>query len=77
MRPLPLPLPEAKKTWIEIVLLDERRRPNAKEPYRVMVPDGSPRSGTLDENGFARIDGIDAGSCKVTFPEIDGREWGR
>jgi hypothetical protein len=32
-------------------------------------------SGTLDENGFARVEGIDPGQCKVTFPDLDKDAW--
>ena len=31
--------------------------------------------GTLDNNGFARVDGIDPGTCKITFPELDKDAW--
>lgn len=57
--------------------VDEDDRPIAHEPFRVIVPDGSPRTGTLNERGFARIDGIDPGTCDVTVPDIDAREWRR
>lgn len=75
--PLPKPLPGTTKTWIEIVLVDDKERPVANERFAVKVPDGTTRTGRLDERGFVRIDGIDAGPCDVTFPDIDGREWGR
>ena len=64
-----------KKHWIEIELLDEEGKPAAGERYRVTVPDGTNQEGTLDEKGFARVDGIDPGTCKVTFPELDKEAW--
>ncbi len=67
--------PETTTTWIEIVLLDEHDVPIGFEAYQVTLPDGSMRSGALDERGFARVDGIERGVCDVTFPRIDGREW--
>jgi len=68
--------PTAQTTWIEIVLLDQDGVPVADEPYTLVLPDGGRRSGQLDERGFARVDGIVAGVCDVSFPRIDGREWG-
>jgi hypothetical protein len=34
-------------------------------------------TGVLDETGFARIDGLPAGECRVSFPLIDKREWSK
>ncbi|MFO0614298.1 MAG: hypothetical protein U0414_17045 [Polyangiaceae bacterium] len=73
------PKPEiepTKTTWIEIVLLDDSGAPAAGERYALVLPIGQPRNGVLDERGFARVDGIPSGPCDVSFPEIDGREWG-
>jgi type VI secretion system secreted protein VgrG len=67
-----------KKSWIEIQLLDEEGTPVASEKYRVTLPDGETMAeGTLDEKGLARIDGIDPGTCKITFPELDKAAWKR
>jgi len=65
-----------KKSWIEINLVDDEGEPVAGERYRVTLPDGSTiAEGTTDEKGFARVNNIDPGTCKVTFPNIDGRAW--
>jgi hypothetical protein len=61
----------APKTWIEIELLTEDRKPVPYEKYRIKVPEGFVAEGALDANGRARIDGIDPGICEVSFPEID------
>jgi type VI secretion system secreted protein VgrG len=68
---------EEKKThWIEIKLVDTENNPVPGEPYRVTLPDGKTvAEGTLDEKGFARIQGIDPGTCKVTFPKLDESAW--
>lgn len=59
------------KTWIEIELLDEDGLPIPGEAYEIHLPDGRLASGTLDENGFARIEGIDPGDCTIHYPNLD------
>jgi len=66
---------EKKKNFVEIVLKDEEGQPVPGEKYQVKLPDGSVAEGTLDENGFARIDGIDPGQAEITFPELDQESW--
>jgi hypothetical protein len=64
------------KTYIEIKLEDTEGRPVAGESYKVTLPDGQTvAEGTLDQNGFARIDGVDPGQCQVTFPNMDKTVW--
>jgi hypothetical protein len=67
--------PVEKKTWVAIELLDDKGIPVGAEPYSILLPDGSTQSGTLDAQGRARVDGIDPGTCEVSFPRIDQREW--
>ncbi len=64
-----------KKSWIEIELVDAEDRPVSGEKYRITLPDGSTAEGTLDANGFARVEGFDEGSCKVCFVDLDGQCW--
>lgn len=69
---------EKKKSWIEIELLTKKGKPVSGEPYKVTLPDGATvAEGTLDERGFARVEGIDPGTCKVTFPKLDKKTWNR
>jgi hypothetical protein len=68
---------EKRTSWIEIELVDEEGRPVARERYRVELPGGSIREGRLDVNGLARIDGIEPGTCKISFPDLDARKWQR
>jgi type VI secretion system secreted protein VgrG len=64
-----------KKTWIEIVLVDEQNDPIPGEPYSITLPDNTVASGTLDEKGFARVEGFDPGTCQVSFPNLDQDAW--
>jgi len=65
-----------KKSWIEIELLDQKKKPVAGEPYRVILADGTTAAkGTLDEKGMARIEGIDPGTCTVSFPRRHHTCW--
>ncbi len=66
----------AETSWIEIEMVDENGDPVPGECYRVTLPDGETcAEGTLDENGFAHIDGIDPGNCQITFPNLDQDAW--
>jgi len=65
-----------KKSWIEIELVDEEDNPVPGERYRITLPDGETLAeGTLDQKGFARVEGIDPGTCKITFPSLDKDAW--
>ena len=65
-----------KKSWIEIEMVDESNQPVPGQPYRVLLPDGqTAATGTLDEKGFARIEGIEPGDCQVSFPTLDQDAW--
>ena len=67
---------EKEKDWIEIVLKDkDTGEPIAGEYYECSMPDGSVQSGTLDQKGFARIEGVDPGTCNVTFPRQHEKNW--
>ena len=64
-----------KKSWIAIKLVDEDGLCIPGEEYRITLPDGTAVEDYLDEKGFARVDGIDPGTCQVTFPELDKEAW--
>jgi|SRR5260370_20047471 type VI secretion system secreted protein VgrG len=64
-----------KKSWIEIKLVDLEGLPVPGEKYKITLPDDSVAEGTLNEKGFARVEGFDPGSCKVTFPTRDKTTW--
>jgi hypothetical protein len=74
--PKPAP-PRATKprTWIAIELVDDKDKPIPNERFRIELPDGSYAEGRLDGAGKARLNDIDPGTCQVTFPDMDGKEW--
>jgi hypothetical protein len=63
------------RTWVSIELLDDAGDPVRDIAFELELPDGSKRSGRLDERGRARFDGIKPGECKLSFPDIDASEW--
>jgi uncharacterized protein (DUF2345 family) len=63
--------PPNKKDWIEIVLMDDNQQPVAGEPYSIQLPDGSIVEGKLGEDGRARHEGIQKGTCQVKFPRLE------
>jgi len=66
-----------KEHWIEIELYDEETgEPVPGEEYWVKDPDGVDRRGYLDENGFAREEGIqNPGNCQIQFPRLEKQAW--
>ncbi|MBZ4420680.1 carboxypeptidase-like regulatory domain-containing protein [Myxococcus sp. RHSTA-1-4] len=67
--------PPAEMTWLAIELKDEEGKPVPYARYVVTLPDGGTREGTLNKNGYARVDGVNPGQCQVSFPELDGQSW--
>lgn len=66
---------EIATSWIEIKLIDEADQPVAGAWYKLVCADDSVRYGTLDPKGFARVERIPPGSCKVSFPNLDEEAW--
>jgi hypothetical protein len=66
-----------KLVWISIELRDKQGHPVPGEGYEIDLPDGTTRSGNLDDKGKAREDGIIPGQCKVRFPRLHNTEWKR
>jgi hypothetical protein len=69
------PVPAKPTTWIGVRLMGADDRPIANERYRITAPDGAIREGRLDDAGEIVLDGIDPGTCRVSFPDLDAREW--
>lgn len=64
-----------KEDWIGIELKDDAGNPIAGERFLMTLPDGTEIGGELDNLGKARIEGIAPGTCQISFPERDVREW--
>jgi type VI secretion system secreted protein VgrG len=67
----PPPEEVAALSWIEIELVDEDDKPVPGEAYEVTLSDQTVAGGTLDEKGFARVEGVPPGQCTITFPNRD------
>jgi hypothetical protein len=63
------------RTWIEVQLVGEDGKPIHGEAWTITIPGGKAFQGTLDASGVARVDGIPAGTCQVTFPKLDKEAW--
>jgi len=59
------------KSWIEIVLEGNSGQPVPGKQYIVHLPDGSQRSGTLNQDGWAREEDVSPGPIQIEFPELD------
>jgi len=58
------------KDWIEIELTDDEGTPIPGKKYKLLLPDGTEREGTLDGNGHAREENIPPGPVDVDFPDV-------
>ena len=64
-----------KPDWVAIELVTPQGQPVPREPFAIELPDGKRVFGKLDNLGRIRVEGVEPGACKVTFPERDGKEW--
>jgi len=72
--PLQAGIPCGQRTWFQIRLIDTKGNPIPNWPYLLTLPDGSTRTGTLDAEGVAGVEGIDPGKCTVEFPGLSPRD---
>lgn len=66
---LPSNILDEPPTFIELNYLHDDETPVSGAPYRVEFADGSVREGVLDENGFARLEGVPKGQAHVYYGE--------
>jgi len=64
-----------KKHWVEIALVDKEGNPVPGQNYEIKLPDGSTVTGSTDDKGSARVEGIDPGNCQIKFPTLDKTVW--
>ena len=58
------------KDWYEIMLRDTSGRPVPDANYSARLADGSERTGTLDSDGYARLEDVPPGGVEVDFPDV-------
>jgi hypothetical protein len=61
---------EEPTDFIEVELRGSDGEPLANEQFELILADGSNQSGTLDANGFARVEGVAPGEARITFPRL-------
>jgi hypothetical protein len=59
------------KDWVDISLTDENGEPMADAKYKLILPNGSEREGTLDSNGHAREKNIPPGPVDIKFTDSE------
>ena len=65
----------SKKSWVEVLLRDQDNKPLVGEEIAIELQDGSIVNCVTNPRGKIRIEGIDPGSCKVRFPNLDESSW--
>lgn len=68
---------EEEMTWIEIELVDQEGKPVPGEAYKIVTSDNKTKGGRLNDKGFARVEPVKKGDCKVSFPNLDKRAWSK
>lgn len=58
------------KDWIRIELHDHEGKPLLNEKYTLVLADGTQKNGTLNAEGYAKIDGVPPGNYHVFFPDV-------
>lgn len=61
--------------WVAIALVDEDDHPVPEARYRITLPDGVIKEGRLNAAGTARLEDVQPGNCKISFPDYDGDDW--
>jgi len=65
----------AQQDWVEIKIEYEDGSPFDGNCV-IELPGGRKTDGSPDADGVVRVDGIDPGGCKVSFPNVDADAWG-
>jgi hypothetical protein len=65
-----------EKAALEIHVVDLNQKPQEGLAFKIAMPDGGSASGKLDKEGRGRAKSASPGVFTVTFPELDGEDWG-
>jgi hypothetical protein len=74
-RPPEAAAPKTELSWIAIEVVDDEGKPVPNVKYRIELPDFSTREGRTDAQGKYKLTGIEPGTCKISFPELDKEAW--
>ncbi|MFO7565658.1 MAG: hypothetical protein R6X02_23650 [Enhygromyxa sp.] len=66
---------EREDDWIEVELIGEDDQGIAGVRCVLTLPDGRTLTRTTDRFGLIRVEGIAAGECSISFPELDEEAW--
>lgn len=69
------PLKDKKPGWIEFKVVDEKGKPLSGHRYRLELADDNVAEGIVGEDGVVKIDGVEEGSGKISFPDLDAKTW--
>ncbi|MBK5187852.1 MAG: PAAR domain-containing protein [Gemmatimonadaceae bacterium] len=64
-----------KSSWIEIMMKDRGGFGVANTRFRLETAGGKIIEGVTDGNGLGRVEGIDPGNHKITFPDLPPDGW--
>jgi len=64
-----------EKDWVEIRLVDQDGKAVAGEEYLIVTADYREFRGSTNTDGVARVDGIQPGTCSVSFTSLDDGAW--
>lgn len=64
-----------KLDWIEVLVEDEEHNPVPNVAYKIVLPDGSARTGRTNQHGIVRYDHIPSGTCDFSLVELDAEAW--
>ena len=71
----PPPQVEAPLDFIEVLLVDDSGSPVADVAYHLKMPNGQVTSGQTNHQGKCWVPRTPAGSCELTFTNLDGTAW--
>ncbi len=65
----------SKPGTFEFKVVDEQGKPLAGQKYRLELPDEQVVEGVVGEDGVVKLEGVEKGSGKISFPDLDAKSW--